>query len=47
MYQSTDNIAVNYFVADAIFDQGLGDRKSPELDIKTQVLSVKKAHESL
>ncbi|MGO1192045.1 phosphonate ABC transporter ATP-binding protein [Vibrio casei] len=42
MYQSTDNIAVNYFVADAIFDQGLGDRKSPELDIKTQVLSVKK-----
>ncbi|MGO2323373.1 phosphonate ABC transporter ATP-binding protein [Vibrio casei] len=42
MYQSTDNIAVNYFVSDAIFDQGLGDRNSPELDIKTQVLSVKK-----
>lgn len=42
MYQSNDNTAINYFVADPIFDQDLGDRKSPELDIKTQVLSVKK-----
>ena len=46
MYQSR-YIVADYFVADAIFDQGLGDRKSPELDIKTQVLSVKSSRKPI